>query len=65
MPFCANMAPCWRQHGPMLAQKNRLGASWAVLEASWAVLEASWRVLKNALKNLSKNKDKKRLHEAV
>ena len=32
------MAPCWRQHGPMLAQKNRLGASWAVLEASWAVL---------------------------
>ena len=35
------MGPCWRQHRPMLAQKNRLGRSWAVLEASWAVLPRS------------------------
>ena len=44
----------------MLAQKNRLGASWAVLEASWAVLEASWRVLKNAMKKVTKNKGNKK-----
>ena len=43
--FSANMAPCWRQHGPMLAQKNRLDASWAVLEASWAVLPRTRGVL--------------------
>ena len=49
----------------MLAQKNRLGRSWAVLEASWAVLEASWRVLKKALKKVAKNKGKKRRLEAV
>ena len=29
----------------MLAQKNRLGRSWAVLEASWGILEASWSLL--------------------
>ena len=39
--FKANMGPCWRQHRPMLAQKNLLGTSWAVLEASWAVLPRS------------------------
>ena len=59
------MAPFWRQHGPMLAQKNRLGASWAVWEASWAVLEASWRVFKNALEKATKKEVKKRRLEAV
>ena len=30
-----NMALCWRQHGSMLAQKNRLRASWAELWPCW------------------------------
>ena len=43
------MAPCWHQHGPMLGQKNRLDASWAVWEASWAVSET----VQNRSENLS------------
>ena len=36
------MAPFWRQHRPMLAQKNHLGASWAVLGALGRLLWGSW-----------------------
>ena len=36
------MAPCWCQHGPMLAQKNHLGASWALLGGSWGRLGRVW-----------------------